>query len=111
MTIGEVAFQNSANLSYIYISDTVRTIGRMSLAGIKDNAVIELDPNNPYFVLRGIYVIGTVEVNNTVAMGWQRRVIRILPGTNWPVLFGDDNRNATGWTTAANLKFLRRGSF
>ena len=66
-----------------------------------------------YVIVQGPYAASAYDQHavNTVAVGWQRRVIRILPGTNWPVLFGDDNKNPTGWTTAANLKFLRRGSF
>lgn len=66
-----------------------------------------------YVKVKGPYASSSdaTSAPNTKAIGWTRRVIRILPGKNYPICFGDDNQNATGWIKASNLEFLRRGSF
>lgn len=66
-----------------------------------------------HVIVRGPYAASAYDTHagNTAAQDWSRRVLRILPGKNFPVLFGDDRRNATGWIKPENLQFVRRGTF
>ena len=66
-----------------------------------------------YVKVRGAYAssASAKSAPNTAAIGWTRRVTRILPGENYPLCFGDDKKNATGWIKPSNLEFIKRGSF
>lgn len=79
----------------------------MSLCYLTGNEVCVGDQ----VIVRGPYSGSAYDENepHTKAIGWRRKVLRIIPNTHHPICFGDNSGAATGWIRPENLEFVSRG--